>query len=421
MKIRGGAWACVLAGLACQAVGVEPLREGESAHRAQTKDLELKPFSSSLWDKLGDWQGGGALTSAETKDKVVLVLFYSEFIPTSRSALTLARSLAESKGEKGLLVVAAHSARGWELAKKEGYGGAIRLAHDAKGDLRSALLSDGDPDFYVIDRAGQMRFADITTDSVAGAVDTLLGESVEAAAGTNARLAAAAQKASEEARRTRPVNEAVDMAAIPELPFVVPTEKEYTDAKWPRRPRDPQKQDEIAYLEPNTMSWPEADWFPKKPSLKGRVAVVYFFHPKIPLTYQDLIPAVERLQKQHGRDVLFVGAGTPLDSINEFKMLKEDKDPENIKKMLEKFASAQRLAHPFVLDGDSGMFNAVKRDVSPVPFPVVAVVSSDGLIRWWSPQGTVAFEAALQQTIEADPGVKARRKVEADYIARLKQ
>ena len=46
----------------------------------------------------------------------------------------------------------------------------------------------------------------------------------------------------------------------------------------------------------------------------------------------------------------------------------------------------------------------------------VCIVSSDGVLRWAGGTWFPSYQAALEQIIREDPGVQARRKVEAAFI-----
>ncbi len=408
-----------VAAMASSARGAEPVREGVEAHREALGKLELKPFDPGLWSLLKDWKSGNAPTATETNGKVVLVMLYSDFAPASKPALGLATRLSEKYAAQGLVVVAAHNDRGWaEAEKTPSKGGDLRFAHDAKNALRAALLSDGDPDFYLIDRSGQLRYADITTESVENAVQALVGEAADVAAGTKDRLSAEMAKADADRRKTRSANESMDLTKIPEQTFTPPTPEAYESAKWPKMPRDETKREEIAYLEPREVELTATSWYPRKPETKGRVVVVYFFHPKFSLTYAELMPFIDRAQRRYGRDVVFVGAAFPFDQINNTRLLKEDKDPEKLAEMLEKFVKGRQFDHFLTVDGDAAMFKAIhKKDTEEeIPAPMLGIITSDGYARWWQSKAVVNWEAALDQMVANDPGVRARRAAEQDWI-----
>ncbi len=68
-------------------VNPEITRRGEGSRRLELNKLELKPFQAELWSKLSDWQNGPALTSADVKGKVVLVVTYASWNKNSVKAI----------------------------------------------------------------------------------------------------------------------------------------------------------------------------------------------------------------------------------------------------------------------------------------------------------------------------------------------
>ncbi len=398
----------------------EPLRTGAGERRSRLDSLELKPFPEKLWSSLSDWKNGAALTPADTTGKVVLIATWSDYHPISKRALAMSKRLADKYAKDGLVVVAVHQAQGWDAAEKPaaGEGATFRLALDAKGEFRRGLEMEQDPNLYVVDRAGQLRYAAITSDTTDLAIQNLLKETREAAAGTMARLDAdrAAKDANE--RKTRPISERADLTALPELPFAKPSASDYKDAHWPRMPRDESKTNTIAYLEPKQVSLPTTDWLPKKPNLDGRIVVLYFWHWSVTPEVMRILPDLDRLQRQYGRDVVVVGVLTAFTQLNNSRqLLDEEKDPEKMRKRMKEIFASRQLEHYFLLDtnGES-IFKQIFDDTSGVPIPAVAVVGSDSMARWWSSKAAVAYDAAILRMMQVDPGVKARRKAEEEYL-----
>src|SRR5207244_5939073 len=64
-----------------------------------------------------------------------------------------------------------------DVAKKFGIG--YPIAVDAKNATSDAYKADSTPDFYLIDRQGKLRWADIATDDVDRAIEALLARSEE--------------------------------------------------------------------------------------------------------------------------------------------------------------------------------------------------------------------------------------------------
>lgn len=386
------------------------VREGTGARRSSLNAMELKPFPAEIWSKLSDWAGGKALASSDTSGQVVLICTWSGWYPPSARALSVAKRLAETHAKDGLVVVAVHHPDGWKDAEKPqaAEGAKLFVAYDEKGDFRKALMVDQDPDFYLIDRAGQLRYADIATESVEGAVTALLTESADKAAGLTGELAAAKAKADEEFRRTGSIRQGVDIRAMPDVPFTDPTPEKYTQIHWPRVEK-PQGGGEAQTG--NMITLPEEGWYPAKPKTKGRVMVVYVFSPYIRKSYDEIIPAMDLLQRQNGRDIAVVGSVAPIRADNQQNS--QDQDPTALATLAKSFATSRTLEHALIADGGS---SAGFSGSSQSGLPWVAIASSDGVVRWSGDPRSPSFRAAVDQVLRNDPGVKARREAEEKFL-----
>lgn len=397
----------------------QPIRDGSGEQRVALNKMELKPFPHDVWSKLSDWQNG-ELAEGLTKDKVVLVLAYNDFSPAPKKAMALAKKLAAAHGSQGLIVVAAHSERGWADAEKPKVeDGSLRLAHDAKGEFRKALMAQSDPDWYLIDRAGQMRFAGVATESVEEATKQLLAEDAAKAGGTQAALDAAAAAKDAAERKARAARESVDLTKFPELPFTRPDETEYSKANWPKLPRDTSKQQEIAYVEPRDVALPDTGWFPSKPSMAGKLVVLYFWHPDVPAS-KDLDGAIDIFARQNLRDVIIVGVVTDLDGMTfnrvNVKLRKDQKDVEKLSERMAGFVKSREFDQYLLVDNGRGIWDSVFGAAQQEEVIVLAILSSDGKSRWWGDRPVVNFESALTRMLQVDPGVQARRKAEDAWL-----
>jgi hypothetical protein len=410
--------------LAQSADGV--VREGEGSRRTQLNARERKPFDHAAWGGLTDWKNGPAPSAATTTGRPVLIVTWTDYIPVSKRALALAVRLAGERAGDGLIVVCAHGKDEWASAQKPEApkGGTLLLAHDSGGAFRSAILSDNDPDFYVIDRAGQLRFADIVTDSVESAVATVCAETREQAAGLNQRLAHEARVRDTEVKRAEALRAGVDLRSLPEVPFEKPGDGAYESAKWPKLPEDPQQQFQAQgpddKPQPQKITIPDTGWYPAKPNLEGRVVFMYFWHPDAPQSFRS-VNSLDFLQKQQGRDIVVVGVIAPLfDRTNSGTESRLEMDPEKLQKKLEDSARTRKLDHPILLDPQGTLFQATKTYYQSfqqaIPLPWIAIVSTDSYMRWWGPAAMPGATGAFDRVLAVDPGVQARRKAEEEYI-----
>jgi thioredoxin 1 len=155
---------------------------------------------------------------------------FSSWYKTSHDALRTAQSLHAKFAEKGLIVVGVHHKEGFpkaaDLAKAQSVE--FRYALDKTGEFRKSLGSTQDPDFYFVDRAGRLRFADVETSSVEAAAQMLVDETAEKAA-----AAAPSAKPADAAKAEAPAGDAAPTPAAAGN-YKQPAADAYKAAKWPK-------------------------------------------------------------------------------------------------------------------------------------------------------------------------------------------
>ncbi len=422
-------------------------REAIGARADRLKAMELDPFPAELWGQLTEWTGE-PVTASNTQGKVVLIGTWASWNPTSTRALAAMDRLAKQHAEDGLVVLGLHHPTGWESAGASAAQMSFASAHDADGAWRKGLDIDQDPDFYLIDRAGQLRFADIHTSALSKAVDMLLAETVSDAAGTKAGLLSAAEQREREFRQTRALTRSVESADIPKVSFAAPSAEAYNDVKWPESPE--MKGDENSNRRgqedwvPQAFSVPTEGLYPPGPvDTDGKLTVVYLWDHEAKGRVRELMRSefgkMDLLSKQYGRDVVFLGLLTDFEGLNNNGRNQDDEeewDPTKLRSAVERLHREFNLNHKLFIDSPSFDLQLLVR--SPAErgnsgrnddlfFPFAAIVTSDGAVRWCGyigPEfrqtnevaGYDDFILALQRMIERDPGVKARRKAEDAYI-----
>lgn len=422
---------CLVSALVLSAAGPvfgqvrEPEIVRDGAVRTARDRMELAPAPAGLWDLLGDWGGGSAPDPASMAGKVVLIINYASWHGPSARAYRQASRLAEQHAKAGLVVVAAHHTQGWADAEKPkpGEAAALYVAHDAKGDFRKALNAGQDPSFYLIDRSEQMRYAAIATMSVTQAVEKALGETAEQAAGLKSRLESQHQQRHIESLRPESIREQVDLARLPEIPFSAPAAEQFQKLKWPKFPRLSDQSNPNQAQDPTRPAGiPDAGWFPEKPPTAGRITVLYFWTPGLPRSYDPVMREMDVLAKQLGRDGVVAGVYTFVTNNNSNPSAREtaERDPVRVQARLRAMRDSMVLSHSQILDIDGGFLQGIVTDNqfnnNTIPLPYAAVVSSDGTLRWSGPLAHPGFRGALEQVLQVDPGVEARRAAEAKYI-----
>lgn len=435
MKARWLLLATVL--LAGPASGqADPVREGTGDRLRELRAMELKPFDAGLWGKLSGWQSG-PVTAESAAGHVVMIVTWAHWNPVASRAMPTIQRLYDAHGSEGLMVVGVHHARGYEGAADAAskLGLTFPIAQDADGAFRAAIKADQDPDIYFIDRAGQVRFADARTDAAEMIVTNLLKESVADAARAQQRIDDAKAEAEREFRTVRPVDADTSLVAIPEVPFVPPTDEAYQGLTWPvsveTTRNNSSSQEEISA---NRLSLRDEGWLGQRPTLAGRVVVVYHWHPDVRASHSPFQYEIDELARKRGRDVAVIGALSAFpagENSNWSEKQKEEyRDPERLTKLMKEYFDARRVSHPFYADFNNSVWGNYgdQRGSGNTQFvPFAAIYSSDMRLRWYGYVGPLfrhsdqvagrdAFLAALDRAIKIDPGVKARRDAEQAYL-----
>ncbi len=404
----------------------EIIREGDEDRRQALNEMELTPFPLQSWDLVSDWQFADPPTPESTDGKVVLIMTFSGWYPPSLRSLAVINRMATERAEEGLVVVGVHDAEAWEdgLAAAESRSVSFAVGYDADNLFRHTLMVDQDPDFYLIDRAGQLRFTDVETSSVEAAVDLLLAETRDDAATVIGRIADARLRAEIEARRTRAINQAADLTNVPDVPFVMPGPEAYAAQRWPIPPRDPnnpsaQTPESIA----RPIAVPREGWWPSPPNPLGRAAVIYFFDRRVSQTI-DMIDDMDSLQRRYSRDLNVIGSMSPIFQDNSGQPAPAGGSQDTMH-IIRRTYESMGLAHSVVVDPTGALLGAAAGG-STVTFTsntsggvaptLAAVVSSDGIVRWFGDATSHAFESAVAEVARIDPGVRARRQAEDAYL-----
>lgn len=414
-------------GVASAQVNRNVIREGEGARRTELNDMELKPFDAEALVKLSDWQNGAALTAGDIAGKPVLIATWGDWYQPSKRASALAIKMAEKYGKEGLITILVHHERGWDTAKKPAAPADSKLlvAHDAKSEFRKALKIDQDPDFYLIDRAGQLRYADIQIDSVEIAVSELVAEKSDAAATLKQRLATEDQERERERLKSEALKGSLKFTDIPEQNFPLPSAEQFSKADWPPIPKDPNAPQAQGTPAPKLIQLPDSNWFPSKPELKGRAVLIYIWSPLVTGSYYRLMDGADEVARNFGRDLVVVGVAMDFDQINNTKISEADRDFSKTVKKVEEIYTTKKLApnHVLVAENGSNILNSITTD-REIPLPYYILTSSNLEARWWPVKSAdgqnyvvgMDLFAAIRRVIEVDPAINARQKAEEAYI-----
>lgn len=362
--------------------------EGRGERREALNTLQGKPFDPSLWGELKNWSGA-PVTAASIKDKPVLIVTWATFYRTSFEGLRVAQEMHAAHAKDGLIVVGVHDQMGFERAADvmSEHGAAFANAHDASGRVKAALMVDAHPDFYLIDRAGRLRMADVVTSSVPTAVALLLAETPEQAAKAPAG-APAKEPAGRPGQATR------ERTTASGVKFELPEASAYAAVSWPEVSKRVQHARDLQG-KPMPAEMGNEKFLGDAPDTAGKVLVIDFWATWCGPCIRAM-PGLEKLYQQHKADVVVMGLSD---------------EPES---KVRPFLARQKHDYPQAIDTKMTLYSAM--GIQAIPHAIV--VSTDGVIRW---QGNPLSEIAalnrtVQQLIRVDPGVQARRTAEAEAL-----
>jgi len=405
-----------------QSLDSEVRLEGSGKHREECNRMQLKAFDSSVWGHLTKWSGT-PVTAESTRGKVLLIATWTSYAKSSNGpAIALAQQLNQEYADKGLVVVAIHNPKGFDSAKGAADDAGVTFAYaaDELGKARVALRADQDPDFFLVDRAGNMRFCDIETATVGRAVEIALAETPEAAAAVPANTLKTAAEVERDARKARVVRGVVKPGAPLTVPYSPPPDESYSNANWPEVVRKTgfSEYDTMAdkvHKDKPQMALNDEGWAAVKPVVTGRVQLIYTFDPLDGQT-GEVADKMSRVQTAHARDLVVAAVFTKAGEDNSRSEEEKKRDEERRVAVAKKFAVDTSLNHgmntvPIQFDNQDLQNTAIFTD-SRRHFSIVFLVGTDGRCRWVGNQWWQGFETTVKSFIEADPGVKARRRAE---------
>jgi len=348
-------------------------REGSESHVNAMRDLECQPIDASLFDGLTNWTLGDEINASNIEGSVVLIgLVDAAETQSWLTMSTLARYQRQNEDD-GLIVLAVHPEMGWDQIQEKVDAGRVRIqvAQDPGNAFAKALGSDDAPDLYLIDRAGQLRYADIESRSLKRAVGQLLRESSEEAV-ANAKLQA---EGKEVAASTSSKSESKPAGAV-QIPDAA-----YANASWPSHNNGRMSANDFQG-KPLPAKLGNEEWLTEKKETEGKVLVLDFW-----ATWcgpcRAASPKLEEIQREYeGKvEVLAIGGAS---------------DDERAHK---RYVFQSKKAYSNLYDPSDTINNAL--DVKGIPHTVV--MSTDGVIRWQGNPLQENFKDIVAQVVDADP------------------
>jgi thiol-disulfide isomerase/thioredoxin len=152
-------------------------REGAPGDRTQKDALEKKEPPAL---EVKDWLNtdGKELKLSDLRGKVIVMDFWGVWCPPCRAAMPHLKELLQKHKDEGLVIIGVHTTnqgdRMAEFVKEQGISWPVAV--DIDGKTVKAFRVDSFPDYYLIDRAGKLRVADLANADLDRAVQILLKE-----------------------------------------------------------------------------------------------------------------------------------------------------------------------------------------------------------------------------------------------------
>lgn len=385
------------------------LRQGAGERRAQLDAMELKPFASDNWSLLSE----AKLDAAALKGKPVLIVNWTAWTPTGQQALNRAAALGEKFADKGLTVIAVHSDAKFDSATKfiadKGVKN-VTLAKDVGNKFRTAIKSEGDPSLFVIDRAGNMRFAQVQSGSLEAALELVAGETSEQAAARPQVVKEEERLSKERSGRAKDINDDIQagqkLGLKAPVSFKTPSAEEYEKTLWPMK-NDPEKggsQLNANDLQGNRFEYDlnKLEALTDKPSAadyKGRIVIIDFWATWC-VPCKRSTPLIEDIARVNRDDVLVVAVS----GVN-------DPKPDVVRYLRE-----HKVEYAHLYDREA---KGLIKPVGVNGIPHVIVISTDGIVRWQGNPLDKSFRKVVDQIIANDPGARNRRDAEKQAREKL--
>ena len=125
-----------------------------------------------------EWINTDALNLDDLKGKVVMLDFWATWCGPCIASVPHVNELQERYGDQGLVIIGVCHPRGVEKMKAtvESAGIEYAVCADLDGSMNKAYAVQGYPDYYFIDRAGNLRIADCKNAMTEQAIQALLAE-----------------------------------------------------------------------------------------------------------------------------------------------------------------------------------------------------------------------------------------------------
>ena len=128
--------------------------------------------------KLKDWINSKPLANADLRGKIVLLDFWATWCGPCIAAIPHTNEMAKKYADKGVIIIGVCAPRGGEKMPETVKSRGIKypVAIDVDGATMKAFKANSFPDYFIIDRKGNLRWGDVANRDAEKAIQLLLKE-----------------------------------------------------------------------------------------------------------------------------------------------------------------------------------------------------------------------------------------------------